>query len=658
MRLLWYPAATELNGTMSQRCDNYYCHFHNSLVAAGMEIRGLSPDDVIARRVLPEADAIIVGHHCTRKPYYLHHCLNRLRVRALGGDLPDDRVPLIIVLNKMYEQPREKMMAVRANVTLMRTALTIVHTPLTDVVRILTTLPSAFVPLATRPSDGPYAHAGTDTMSYTYDFGFTGGWEFKSDRYAFRRELLNRASIASMRRDGLRVFLSASYLPQESYLRTLASSKLWLSTTERNLHVGPRFFEVMISGRALLLCDRNMNALDPLGIIEGVHVAMFNSTAEFRAKLQHYLDHEEERREMVRAARALVLERHLWRHRGLSTVQAIREAISVKVMGRGESKGTRRESASGKPLHVHSHVHARQRPDESHPPRENYTWKAGGCPTNPRSSIAVCLTGFVRTLGQAHVYNSLSKGFRSQASHVDFFGTVSSSGEDTAKGQHSRVTSESLATALDELRPARWEDDSQWPHHHSPPRCNLLCMRQFDRFARCSALIESREKECGMRYAWVVKARPDITINADHSLTDLGMRHESSVVYKDRRAGDLVLYVPRRHWDDVARAMTHTSCEEAKSFGVHCDAPTARTGGAGCKCNAFMSGIIAKRLALQLRYHKMGVQIVRTDEAAKLIARSKRLGGGDGMRLLHNKSRAEALQTVGVQPADYAAAGP
>ena len=50
-------------------------------------------------------------------------------------NLPDDRVPLIIVLNKMYEQPREKMMAVRANATRMRTALTIVHTPLTDVVK-------------------------------------------------------------------------------------------------------------------------------------------------------------------------------------------------------------------------------------------------------------------------------------------------------------------------------------------------------------------------------------------------------------------------------------------------------------------------------------------------------------------------------------------
>ena len=281
---------------------------------------------------------------------------------------------------------------------------------------------------------------------------------------------------------------------------------------------------------------------------------------------------------------------------------------------------------------------------DSHSPRDNRTWKEGGCPTNPMSSIAVCLTGFVRTLGQARVYNSLSKGFRSQASHVDFFGAVSSSGEDTAKGQHSRVTSKSLATALDELRPARWEDDSQWPHDRSPPRCNLLCMQQFDRFARCSALIESREKECGVRYAWVVKARPDIIISANHSLATLGMSHESSVVYKDRQAGDLVLYVPRRHWDDVARALTHTSCEEAKSFGVHCDAPTAQIGGADCKCNAFMSVIIAKRLALPLRYHKMGVQIIRTKEASKLIARSQRLGGGDGMRLLHNKSRSEALQ--------------
>ena len=81
--------------------------------------------------------------------------------------------------------------------------------------------------------------------------------------------------------------------------------------------MGPRFFEGMLSGRALLLCNRLVSAFAPLGIVEGVHAAMFNSTAEFQATLLYYLhpDHELERLEIVRSARRLALARHTWRRR-------------------------------------------------------------------------------------------------------------------------------------------------------------------------------------------------------------------------------------------------------------------------------------------------------------------------------------------------------
>ena len=89
----------------------------------------------------------------------------------------------------------------------------------------------------------------------------------------------------------------------------------------------------------------------------------------------------------------------------------------------------------------------------------------------------------------AVVYRALSKAFRSQAERVDFFGVVSSHGNDTAKGQSDAITWSALQPALDELRPATWEDvvDSA-----EPPKCHLQCMRQFEKLQRCGELVRAR----------------------------------------------------------------------------------------------------------------------------------------------------------------------
>ena len=49
-----------------------------------------------------------------------------------------------------------------------------------------------------------------------------------------------------------------------------------------------RVFEVMASGRAMLLCDRNPTAYAPLEVVEGEHAAMFNTTDEFAKKVLYY----------------------------------------------------------------------------------------------------------------------------------------------------------------------------------------------------------------------------------------------------------------------------------------------------------------------------------------------------------------------------------
>lgn len=83
----------------------------------------------------------------------------------------------------------------------------------------------------------------------------------------------------------------------------------------------------MISGRAMLLCNRAPLAYGPLGLVEGVHAAMFNTTEEFGRVLLYYLRHEEVRKRIVENARQLVLSRHLWSHRAVELVSLMREAL-------------------------------------------------------------------------------------------------------------------------------------------------------------------------------------------------------------------------------------------------------------------------------------------------------------------------------------------
>lgn len=78
----------------------------------------------------------------------------------------------------------------------------------------------------------------------------------------------------------------------------------------------------------MLLCDRNERAYAPIGIEEGVHAAMFNSSDEFVAKVRYYLEREHERRRIIANARRLVLARHQWRQRGEQLVQMVREALA------------------------------------------------------------------------------------------------------------------------------------------------------------------------------------------------------------------------------------------------------------------------------------------------------------------------------------------
>ena len=82
-----------------------------------------------------------------------------------------------------------------------------------------------------------------------------------------------------------------------------------------------------MSGRALLLCNRAPYAYAALGLVEGVHAAMFNTSEEALDVLLWYLRHEDERLRLVANARRFVREHHLWSHRATELDELVREAV-------------------------------------------------------------------------------------------------------------------------------------------------------------------------------------------------------------------------------------------------------------------------------------------------------------------------------------------
>mmetsp|Transcript_24923 Transcript_24923/g.56820 ORF Transcript_24923/g.56820 Transcript_24923/m.56820 type:complete len:199 (-) Transcript_24923:37-633(-) len=54
---------------------------------------------------------------------------------------------------------------------------------------------------------------------------------------------------------------------------------------------------------------------------------MFDSTADLKAKVKYYLTHEDERRRIVAAARALVLERHTWEKRAAFITHVVQDTM-------------------------------------------------------------------------------------------------------------------------------------------------------------------------------------------------------------------------------------------------------------------------------------------------------------------------------------------
>ena len=99
------------------------------------------------------------------------------------------------------------------------------------------------------------------------------------------------------------------------YAYNIQNSKIVLSTTGPADLVGTRYFEIMASNKALILCNRMPVEVYEDILIDKFNCVMFDNENDFIEKFKYYIEHEEERIKIVNKAYEYFLEKHTWEHK-------------------------------------------------------------------------------------------------------------------------------------------------------------------------------------------------------------------------------------------------------------------------------------------------------------------------------------------------------
>lgn len=99
------------------------------------------------------------------------------------------------------------------------------------------------------------------------------------------------------------------------YAKTINHSKIVLTTTGPADLVGTRFFEIMASNKALIMCNRMPQNVYENIVIDKMNCVMFDDEHDFVNKCKYYLEHEAERLKIVNKAYEYFLEKHTWEHK-------------------------------------------------------------------------------------------------------------------------------------------------------------------------------------------------------------------------------------------------------------------------------------------------------------------------------------------------------
>ena len=162
---------------------------------------------------------------------------------------------------------------------------------------------------------------------YKYDLFFSG-----VTRPEQAGDLRSRVLSEINRLDGYKNFINnrshknnyrGKIFSDEEYSRHLSDSKLCLVTTGPADLVGTRYFEIFAGNKSLVLCNRMDEKIYGDYVIDGVNCVMFSTVDEFYEKALYYLNHEEERMEIVNQAHDKFISSQTWSHTSKTVKQFV-----------------------------------------------------------------------------------------------------------------------------------------------------------------------------------------------------------------------------------------------------------------------------------------------------------------------------------------------
>jgi len=220
----------------------------------------------------------------------------------------DVNIPVVIILNKEYASLRQKLNWIS---DIKPKAVLTVHHEYKKYQEILK------IPVHRIMWSAEYTHYKDYKESYKYDLFFSGvirPEQTNNWRNIIYKNLhkLNKYKLninGRFQENGYK----GTHLSYIDYAKTLACSKICLSTTGPVDLVGTRYFEIMAGNRGLLICNRMENPEVYKDIlIEDLNCIMFSTIDEFIEKVDYYLNHEEERMKIVNQAYKYFMENLTW----------------------------------------------------------------------------------------------------------------------------------------------------------------------------------------------------------------------------------------------------------------------------------------------------------------------------------------------------------
>ena len=245
LRVLW------LENRLDCRVWAYYCELRRAFRA----IHNVSDWSSVHRDRSPVPQLIVVGPRFTTNLHTADTALGVSRQRFA-------HVPLVVLQNKMYTSETEFTGELEAKIEWTRAVgAAAAFTWLTRHEEFTRRSGVRHYRLPFAADAAMYGRFSGNYSGQEWDVGFTGS---SNKKYSLRQRVLS--ALRSM--PGIRPYLKSwskataskedewSRLSRIGYVKQVASTKIWISTTGPDWIVGTRYFEIMATGTTLCVCNR------------------------------------------------------------------------------------------------------------------------------------------------------------------------------------------------------------------------------------------------------------------------------------------------------------------------------------------------------------------------------------------------------------------